>query len=382
MELTVSKKELHRLLERCHGVADKKGTMPVLSNVLLTANHDGQLRVSATDLYLSVSGASKAEVQTGGSIAVSAKELFERVNAMPEGPIRLQSTESSQLTVRSATSARSFKLHGMPGEDFPTLPEPDTKAPKLELGTDVLSSLIAMTHFSISPDEARAALNSALFELDGEWVRMVTTDGHRLSKLDVQVSDNTATATMLIPAKAINELKRFSEGARNEALKAGSEIPKVRITQSGPNAFFELADIRFSVKLVDAQFPPYTQVIPQATERSLRLGRAAFADALKAVSLASNEKTGGVKLTVANGTMRITSESEAGEAYDELPVEVDSGAEVTIGFNARYFREVLSAIDDDDVILGVGGDLDPAVIKPATEREGYRYQAVIMPMRI
>lgn len=382
MELTVSKKDLHRLVERCQGVADKKSTMPVLSNVLLVATDDGQLRVSATDLYLSVSGVAKAEVTKSGSIAVAAKELFERINSMPDGPIRLSASDGSQLTVKSAASARTFKLHGMPGEDFPPLPEPDANAPTLELGADVLSTLIATTYFSISADETRAALNSALFEWDGDWVRMVTTDGHRLSKMEVQVKERQATATMLIPAKGVGELRRFCDGARADATKEGREAPKVKIAQSGPNAFFELVGIRFSVKLVDAQFPPYTQVIPQTTERALRIPRLAFADALKAVSLASSEKTGGVKLTIASGTLRITSESpESGEGYDELPVDY-SGSEVTIGFNAKYFREVLSAIDDDEVILGVGGDLDPAVVKPATERSDRTYQAVVMPMRI
>lgn len=382
MELTVSKKDLNRLLERCQGVADKKSTMPVLANVLLKTTEDGQLRVAATDLYLSVSGVVPAEITKPGSIAVAAREFFERVNHMPDGPIRLSTTESSQLSVKSATSARSFRLHGMPGADFPALPEPEEAAPSLELGADVLATLIGTTHFSISSDDTRAALNSALFEWDGDWVRMVTTDGHRLSKMEVQVEGRQATATMLIPAKAIQELRRFSENVRNDALKEGREVPKVGITQSGPNAFFELVGIRFSVKLVDAQFPPYSQVIPQTTERALRISRMAFADALRAVSLASSEKTGGVKLTIGKGTMRISSESpESGAGYDELSVDYD-GADVTIGFNARYFREALAAIEDEEIVLGVGGDLDPAVVKPGTEHADRSYQAVVMPMRI
>lgn len=381
MELTVSKKDLLRVVERCQGVADKKSTMPVLSNVLLDARDDGQLRVAATDLYLSVSGVVSAEVKAPGSVAVPAKELYERINHMPDGPIRLV-TDGSQLSVRSVASARGFKLHGVPGSDFPNLPEPDAKAPTLELGVDVLASLIGMTHFSISPEETRAALHSALFEWDGDWVRMVTTDGHRLSKMEVQVKERQATATMLIPAKAVGELRRVCDQAKNDASKEGRDIPKVSIAQSGPHAFFELVGMRYSVKLVDAQFPPYSQVIPQKTDLEFKLPRVAFADALKAVSLASSERTGGVKLTFTNGTMKITSESpEAGEGYDELPIDYEGG-QVSMGFNARYLRDVLQAIDDDDIVLGVGGDLDPAVLKPAVEREDRNYTAVVMPMLI
>src|SRR5262249_29264824 len=160
------------------------------------------------------------------------------------------------------------------------------------------------------------------------------------------------------------------------------EVSKVVITQSGPNAFFTLGGSRFSVKLVDAQFPPYSQVIPQTSERAIRVPRAAFADALRAVSLAASDRTGGVKLDVLSGAMCITSESpESGDGFDEVAVDY-AGPEVIIGFNAKYFLDVLGAIDDEEVVLGVGGDLDPAIIKPASESDERNYKAVVMPMRI
>src|SRR6185503_5587361 len=132
------------------------------------------------------------------------------------------------------------------------------------------AELIAKTHFSISTDETRAHLNSALFEWDGDLVRMVTTDGHRLSKVDVKVTGRQASATMLIPLKAIHELRRLcdemmAEGSDATARGADGERkkPELLITQSGSSAFFQGAGMTFSVKLVDAQFPPYSQVIPQ-----------------------------------------------------------------------------------------------------------------------
>jgi DNA polymerase III subunit beta len=249
----------------------------------------------------------------------------------------------------------------------------------------VLSMLITRTSFSISTDETRAALNSALFEWDGDHVRMVTTDGHRLSKMEVKVSGRQATATMLIPLKAVGELRRLAEEARADIGKdTGKDTasPKVVITQSGPNAFFDIAGSRFSVKLIDAQFPPYGQVIPQSTDRVIRVPRLPFADALRAVSLAASDRTGGVKLEVTSRAMKITSESpESGDGFDEVAVDY-SGPEVVIGFNAKYFLDVLGAMDDDEIVLGIGGDLDPAVIKPAAESDEQSYKAVVMPMRI
>jgi DNA polymerase-3 subunit beta len=382
MDVTVPKKELLRLVGRCQGVADKKSTMPALSNVLLSVNGPSELRVAATDLYLAVSGiASGVEVKKGGSVAVPAKDLYERIKMMPDGPLHIVTNDGFSTTVKAAASARRYTLRGMPGEDFPALAEPDPKAATLELELELLSKLISRTHFSISTDETRAALNSALFEWDGDRVRMVTTDGHRLSKMELRVPGRQATATMLIPLKAIGELRRLADEAKAEGNKEG-ESQKVSITQSGPNAFFVVGGTRFSVKLVDAQFPPYSQVIPQTTDRAIRVPRAPFADALRAVSLAASDRTGGVKLEVTSGAMRITSESpETGDGFDEIGVDY-SGAEVVIGFNARYFLDVLGALDDDEVVLGIGGDLDPAVIKPAAESDDQSYKAVVMPMRI
>jgi DNA polymerase-3 subunit beta len=376
MDLVIPKKDLLRLVARCQGVADKKSAMPALANILLAAEGN-TLRVAATDLYLSVSGHTHAEVATAGSVAVPAKDLLERVKAMPDGPVQVIATEGAQTTLKAVGSPRRYTLHGIPGSEFPQLPKPTPDAPSLSLPVELLSLLIARTHFSISSDETRPHVNSGLFEWVGDRVRIVSTDGHRLSKMEATVSGSSATATMLIPLKAITELRRLADEARAE-----KDATTVTITQSGPNAFFTVAGMQFSVKLVDAQFPPYNQVIPQLSERSVRAPRLPFADALRAVSLAASDRTGGVKLSVATNTLRITSESpESGNGFDELSVEYN-GPEVTIGFNAKYFLDVLAAIDDEEIILGISGELDPAVLRPATESADQSYVAVIMPMRI
>lgn len=380
MDLVIPKKDLLRLVARCQGVADKKSAMPALANVLLAAEGN-TLRVAATDLYLSVSGQTHAEVATAGSVAVPAKDLLERVKYMPDGPVQIIASEGAQTTLKAVGSPRRYTLHGIPGGEFPQLPKPAPDAPSLQLPVELLSLLIARTHFSISSDETRPHVNSGLFEWVGDRVRIVSTDGHRLSKMEATVTGTSATATMLIPLKAITELRRLADEARAERA-ADKEAALVTITQSGPNAFFSIAGMVFSVKLVDAQFPPYQQVIPALSERSVRAPRLAFADALRAVSLAASDRTGGVKLSVAPNTLRITSESpESGNGFDELLVEYN-GPELTIGFNAKYFLDVLAAVDDDEIVLGVSGELDPAVIRPGTESSDQSYVAVIMPMRI
>ena len=383
MQVVVSKKDLLKVLSRCQGVADKKSTMPVLGNVLLEVKGPDRLRVAATDLYLAMSTTLQADVQAPGSVAVGARDLLERVRMMPDGPLAISVSPNSATTIRAVGSARRFTLHGVPGEEFPSLPEPDPKAPVLTLDARALSRLIAGTYFSISTDDTRLHLNSALFEWDGEHVRMVTTDGHRLSKMETLVRGKQASTTLLIPLKGVLELKRLCDETATEAKgESGSDVTEIKIVQGGPNAFFELEGLRFSVKLVDAQFPPYQQVIPERSEHSVRAPRLELADALKAVSVAASDRTGGIKLTLSNGKMRFESESpESGEGFDEVAVDYD-GAEITVGFNARYFLDLLGAIEDDEVVLGISGELDPAVVRPSTASGNSTYLAVVMPMRI
>ena len=376
MELSVAKKDLLKLVSRMQGVAERKSTMPVLSNVLLSVDGPNALRLAATDLYLSIAGRVPAEVKKGGSVAIPAKDLLERIRMMPEGSIQIVTQDGASTHLKAAGSPRRYTLRGMPGDDFPPLPTPAEGAPTLSLGVGVLAELMQKTYFSISTDETRAHLNSALFEWDGDVVRMVTTDGHRLSMMEQKVAGKQASSTMLIPLKAILELRRLCDEL---AAESKEQKPEIAITQSGSSAFFQAGTTIFSVKLVDAQFPPYSQVIPQATEKKVRIARAPFADALRAVAIAASERTGGVKLALANGAMRITSESpESGDGSDEVPIDY-AGPPITVGFNAKYFLDVLGALEEDEVELGLSGELDPAVVRPVSER---KFLAVVMPMRI
>ncbi len=380
MELTAAKKDLLKLVNRMQAVAEKKSTMQVLSNVLLAAEGNGQLRLAATDLYLGLLGRIEATIAKPGSVAVPAKDLFERIKNMPDGPIVIATQDNGQTTLKAQGTARRYTLRGVPGEDFPPLPQPQEGSPSYSLDVLALKELMDKTHFSISTDETRAHLNSALFEWEGDTVRMVTTDGHRLSKMEIKVPGKHATTSMLIPLKAINELRRLCD----EAIAEGGDKATLSIIESGSSAFFQTGGVTFSVKLVEAKFPPYSQVIPQNTDKIVRVSRSGLHEALKAVSIASSERTSGVKVAVQKGTMRITSESpESGEGFDELPVDY-AGPNLSIGFNAKYFLDVLAALTDDEVELALSGELDPAVVRPSTaqKREGSDFLAVVMPMRI
>jgi DNA polymerase-3 subunit beta len=378
MHVALAKKDLLRILARCQGVADKKSTMPVLGNVLLETTGNG-LTLSATDLVLAVSAELPANVKKPGSVAVGAKDFFDRVRMMPDGELIIEVDDNSTTVIRAANSMRRYTIHGVPGEEFPNLPKA-VGDDWIEMDASVMLRLISSTYFSISTDETRLHLSSALFELESNRLRMVTTDGHRLSKMEIRAPEISGNGTMLIPLKGILELRRLCDEAISD--NNNDSAPTLRILKSEPNVYCELAGFRFSVKLVDAQFPPYQQVIPAESESSVRVPRIPLSEALKAVSIAASDRTGGVKISLSKGTLRVESESpEAGEGFDELAIDYE-GNEFTIGLNAKYFLDVLSSITDDDVILGLSGELDPAVIRPGGEAENRDYVAVVMPMRI
>jgi DNA polymerase-3 subunit beta len=378
MELSISKKSFLRGLARTHGVADRKSSMPILSNILLSTDGKGSLRLSATDLYLGVSALAAAEVKKGGTVAVSARTLFDIVKNLPEGDITLTVGENHAAEIRCGKVR--YKIPGMPGEDFPPLPNPG-KTEFAEVDCEIIGRLIAHTQFSMSTDDTRPHLAGALFEGDGKIVRMVTTDGHRLSKADVKVAEGPMlNFSMLVPNKGIGELKRLIEDARSDRSGKDDGPVMVGIATAGGNAFFRRDDIQLSVKLADEQFPPYAKVIPQEQARKLRMGRAQIIEALRRISLVANDKSGGVRLQIDPGSLKITSENpDVGEGSEELDIDY-AGESIGIGFNARYLLDALSCLTSDDVALELSGELDPGVVKPLHEEVDF--VGVIMPMRI
>jgi len=379
MELVISKRNFLRGLARTHGVADRKSSMPILSNILLTTDSTTSLRFAATDLYLGVAATATAEVKKGGSIAVSARTLFEIVKNLPEGDVHWTVGPNHAAEIRAGKFR--FRIPGMPGDDFPALPSSGS-ADFFSIDAEMLGDLITKTQYSMSTDDTRPHLAGALFEGEGKIVRMVTTDGHRLSKIDHRLDDAAPmlSFSMLVPNKGIAELKRLIEDARADAKSSKEEgRPQISVATSGGSAFFKREGIVLSVKLADEQFPPYGRVIPQQQEKRVVVSRAGLVEALKRMSLVSSDTSGGVRFMVSAGSLRIVSENpDVGEGSEELDVDY-AGEPITIGFNAKYILEVLGSLTDDEVALELAGELDPGVIKPAGDT---MFVGVVMPMRI
>ena len=377
MELTIDKQQFLRGLARTHGVADRKSSMHILSNVLLTTEGSDRLRLSATDLYLGVTAVVPASIKNGGTIAVSARTLFDIVKNLPDGEVSWTLSDSHAVELRCGKVR--YRIPAMPGEDFPPLPNPgDADFAHLDAG--LLSELISLTHYSMSHDDTRPHLAGTLFEGDGEVVRMVTTDGHRLSKAERKPSGKgSATSfSMLVPHKGIAELKRLLDDVKGS--KGGDEVSTVGIATAGGNAFFMRDDLCLSVKLADENFPPYNKVIPSKQSRTVIAARGPLVEALRRISLVANDKSGGVQLTIEPGVLRLQSQNpEVGEGSEEVDVDY-AGEGLRIGFNARYLLDALSALPHDEVALELSGERDPGVVKPVGNDADFI--GVIMPMRI
>jgi DNA polymerase-3 subunit beta len=374
MELTIGKRDFLRGLNRTYAVADRKSSMAVLANVHLSTEDSSTLRLAATDLYLGVTATAPAHVVTGGAVAVGAKTLHDIVRNLPEAEVRLSVGANQQVELECG--AVRYNLPGMPGDDFPPLPNPGATA-FVAYPAETLAALVAKTQYAMSTDDNRPHLAGTLFEGEGRTLRMVATDGHRLAKAEHVLDDGEALDfSMLVPAKGIGELKRLVEDAKAHK---GDEPPVIEVAHAAGSVYFRRPNVLLSVKLADEQFPPYSRVIPREQHRRVVVARTALLEALRRVALVANEKAGLVHLVIEPGLLRLSGKSsELGEATEELEVDY-AGDPLTIRFNSRYLVDCLTGLTDDDVALELAGDLDPGVVKAATDPNAF--VGVVMPMR-
>ena len=365
MEIRIAKNEFLRGLRLAQGIADRKSTMPMLANVLLRTQGKNQLLVAATDLNVSLTAELKCTAVAEGGITLGAKNLYELIANAPGDEVTLKKADNHWAEIKSGKVV--YRIVGMPDRDFPKVPD-HREATYATVESVVLKEMIERTLFSVCNDETRFHLNGVYFESDGSKSRMVSTDGHRLSKVERTIANGPKlTAGIIIPKKGLMEIRRV--------LEAG---PSCKLAIKTPHLFLVQDDIALAVKLIDAQFPPYEQVIPKDHKRVITIDRARLIDALKRAQLMSSE-TRGVKFAATKEGVTVTSDNpDLGEVREELEAEYN-GEALAIGFNPKYVVELLSQMSCDQVTIALGGELDPGLIRPLT---GDDYLGVVMPMRI
>ncbi len=373
MEIQVSVDELSRALYRAQGIVEKKSTMPILASVLLSAKktqEGGRLTASAYDLEIGVSGTHPCEILHEGAVAIKHKELYDIVRALPAPTVVIakQANNRVKLTCGSA----EFTIVGAPAEEFPQLPQAD-KVSLLAIEPAVLAEMIEKTQYAISTDETRYNLTGVYCEAgtEGQGLRFVATDGHRLALSEKKLAgDFKLKRGVIIPRKGLLELRRLlgEEGAA-----------QCQLGFTDTSCVFQRGDLQMVMRLIDATFPDYQQVIPKEAERSVSLKREGLLETLRRVSLLSIDKSSAVRCELSKGQLRLSSQNpDFGEAKEDLTVAYD-GEAMKIGFNARYLIDVLGALDTEQVMLELCDELSPGVVRPVGEE---KFVGVIMPMRI
>lgn len=372
MKLTIERAALLKALGHVQSVVERRNTIPILSNVLLSATRDG-VSFSATDLDMEIVDEGAAQVDTPGQITAPAHTLYEIVRKLPEGAdVSLSfSGDDPRLVVQAGRSR--FNLPVLPAGDFPVMSN-DGLSGRINVQSDDLARLIDKTRFAISTEETRYYLNGlyvhTVVENGQPLLRCVATDGHRLALAEMPAPEGAAGAPgVIVPRKTINEARRLLEDA-GESVDLQLSAAKVR---------FEFNRAALTSKVIDGSFPDYVRVIPRDNPRSMTLDNALFAQAVDRVATISAEKSRSVKLAIEPGRMTLTVRNmEAGQAVEELEVDYD-GEPFEIGFNARYLLDVTGQIGGPTAEFRFADPASPTLVIDPTD-DGVKY--VLMPLRV
>ncbi len=376
MKLSTSKLELQRGLGRIQAVVEKRNTMPILANVLLRASvgkgeDEGTLELAATDLEIGIRSLHPVAVAEAGEITVSAKKIYEIVRELPEEPIHLEVASNSYVTLRCARA--EFSLAGSAVEEYPNLPEFSPGKMAL-LQSPVLADMIARTMYAASADETRYNLNGVFLEQHSanNSIRMIATDGHRLAYADRQLGGDIPglASGVIIPRKGLTELKRLVDEEDSDEVEIGFE---------GNSGLVRKGGVTLVMRLIEGEFPNYSQVIPEKTTHQLVVPVETLNHALRRVAILSAERSRAIKFDLSPGLLALSSNNpDIGEAREELDVDY-AGEKLSIAFNARYLIDAVSALGSKEVRLSFQDELSPVKLMPADDSNTL---AVVMPMRI
>lgn len=368
MQFTVQRDALENELQFLQGIAEKKKTIPILSNILIKARDEG-LSLAATDLEVSLITTCEASVEETGGITVSCKKLFEVVRALPSGEIRMSSSSGDWLEVRAGDSF--FRLVSLPVSDFPEIPEFDF-ADATPLPHALFREMIQRTLFAVTKEDVRYSLNGALLEIGGGKVRMVATDAHRLALVEKEDAEIAAGRDVraIIPKKALAELRDLGD---SETMEFG---------QDEHHLYFKVQQRELAARVIEGQFPAYEKVVPQDNPEKVVFEGEPMTNAIRRVSLLASERSRAVRFTFEDGTSTISSSNpELGEAREVVPVEYE-GEKLTVSFNAQYILDFLGVCTSDSIEMRLKDDSSQGMMVPVSSEDGLEYRYVIMPMRL
>lgn len=367
MDITVSREALLKPLQAVSGVVEKKQTLPILSNVLLTVKDDNLL-LTGTDLEIELIGFVRIESKVSeGSTTVSARKLFDICRTLQEGVALRLTLEKNYLVVRAGESC--FMLNTLAAQDFPSL-EDSEYAAQFTIKQSQLKNLLNKTHFAMGQQDVRHYLNGTYLDIGQNSIKCVAADGHRLALTSIRdESIGNVEARVILPRKSVLELIRLlaNDSDNDATIHIGDN--RIRIVTT---------DFIFTSKLINAQYPDYNRLIPRGNVVATG-EREMIKQALTRASILSNEKFRGVRFQLENSKLRITANnSDQEQAEEAVPLDYD-GSNMEIGFNVAYLLDVVSAIGTKLIRCVFTDPNNGVLIEPA---DGDESIYVVMPMRL
>jgi DNA polymerase III subunit beta len=355
-------------LQAVTGIVEKRHTLPILSNVLIERKN-AQLNLIATDLEIQITtsceaGNNAAESQ---SLTVSARKLQDILRSLPEGAEATLDVQSNKVQLKAGKSR--FNLQTMPADDFPRMADAGDLQGKFSIPQKLLQDMLLLVQYAMAQQDIRYYLNGLLLVLDGSKIKVVATDGHRLSYAEGPLATPHEKREVILPRKAVLELSR--------QLSSGEATVDVEIYAT--QVRFRYSKSELVTKIIDGKFPDFTRVIPVNYGKTITLGRQDLLHSLQRAAILSNEKFRGVRWMLTTGSLRIScTNTEQEEAQEEMDVTYNGDA-LDVGFNITYLLDVLNNVHTDNVECSFG-DANSSMLITVPGRDDFRY--VVMPMRI
>lgn len=390
MEFIINQNVLKEELAYVQGIVEKKATIPVLSNILIESVGEGTIRITGTDLDVTIRCEAEADIRKAGAICVQARKLFDIVRLLDGGSIHFVKEDNEW--VRMTCGKSKFRLAGVNKEQFPEVPS--FKSAPLRLPAVIFNQFIHNTSFAITNEQSRFTLSGAKFVIQDGVAKMVTTDGHRLAYIEQKVADKkTENMDALIPKKALLELVKIARDTSSE----------VSFGEDSNHIYFEVDGRLLITRKLSGTFPNYEMVIPRDNDKTAIFDSDEMKSAVRRVSLVADERVRSVRVTVREGEIEISAQSaEEGEGQEVIAADY-SGPEVTIGFNAQYLSDFLNVAsgnfefseepqDDGEKSKSKGGsklrvsfefkDGNSQTQMRISGNTQYDYKYIVMPLRI
>jgi DNA polymerase-3 subunit beta len=368
MRFTIAREKLQDGLNAVASSIPAKTTLPVLANILVETTDRG-IRLSGTDLDISVSTEVVADVDAPGAVTIPARKLAEIARELPPSPVKISAANEQRINLECGRSR--FKLLGLPRDEFPSFPAVSFQS-GWKVRSGELHQLIMHTAFAVSTEESRPILNGVLWELRADAMRMVATNGHRLAKLEMTNSaQNGGSEDLIVPPKALDQVKRL--------FPVEEELDVAR----GENHIgFKSPFTSVFARLIEGPYPNYDQVIPRDNDRSAVADKVALTSALRRMSIIASEQTHRIRLSFNTGMLKFSVQTpDLGEAQDEMAIKY-TGDQLDIGFNGSYLLEILKYMPTDEVRLTFKAPERAATVEPEGWDSSAKYICLLMPLRL